>query len=64
MRQQSIVRKQPLSLGDDCLVFKVGKKESICTDCNLPVKKCNGDCKRFKEEMKKLKKKQKEGKNL
>ena len=62
MRQQSIVRRQPLSLGDDCLVFRVGEEESICTDCNLPVKKCNGDCKRFREEMKKLKKKQKENK--
>lgn len=62
MREISITKRHPLSLGDDCLVFKVGEEESICTDCNLPVKKCNGDCKRFKEEMKKLKKKQKEGK--
>ena len=62
MREISITKRQPLSLGYDCLVFKVGEEESICTDCNLPVKKCNGDCKRFREEFKKLKKKQKEGK--
>lgn len=62
MREINLIRKQPLSLGYDCLVFKVGEEESICTDCNLPVKKCNGDCKRFREEMKKLKNKKKEGK--
>lgn len=62
MREISITKRQPLSLGYDCLVFKVGEEESICTDCNLPVKKCNGDCKRFREGFKKLKKKQKEGK--
>lgn len=64
MRQQSIVKRHPLSLGDNGLVFKVGEEESICTDCNLPVKKCNGDCKHFREEMKKLKlkKAKKEGK--
>ena len=61
MREQSIVRRQPLSLGDDCLVFRVGEEEGICVNCD-PKKKCNGDCKRFREEMKKLKKKQKEGK--
>ena len=66
MREISITKRQPLSLGDNTLTFKVGEEESICTDCNLPVKKCNGDCKRFREEMKKLKlkKKQKEGKKL
>ena len=58
MREISITKRQPLSLGDDCLIFRVGEEESICTDCNLPVKKCNGNCKRFREEMKKLKKKQ------
>ena len=62
MREQSVVRKQPLSLGNDSLIFKVGEEENICVSCNLPVKKCNGDCKRFKEEIKKLKKEQKEGK--
>ncbi|MBR2870072.1 MAG: hypothetical protein IKB98_01640 [Clostridia bacterium] len=62
MRETSITKRQPLSLGDNALTFKVGEEESICTDCNLPVKKCNGDCKRFKEEFKKLKKKQKENK--
>lgn len=64
MREISIINRQPLSLGDDCLVFKVGEEESICTDCNLPEKKCNGDCKRFKEEFKKLKNKKKEDKML
>ena len=53
MRQISIINRQPLSLGDDCLVFKVGEEESICTDC-----------KRFREEFKKLKNKKKEDKML
>lgn len=61
MRQTSIVRRQPLSLGDDCLMFKVGEEESICVNCD-PKKNCNGDCKRFREEFKKLKNKKKEGK--
>ena len=55
MREINLTRKQPLSLGNDCLVFKVGEEEDICVSCNLPAKKCNGDCKRYKEEMEKLK---------
>lgn len=35
---------------------KFGEKESICGYCNLPSKQCNGDCKRYKEEISKLKK--------
>lgn len=40
--------------------FYVPKKSSpeasICTDCKLPQSKCNGNCKRYKEEISKLKK--------
>lgn len=35
--------------------INIGEKERICTDCDLPKKKCNGDCKRYKEEYKKIK---------
>ena len=53
-----IVRRVPLTLGNDNLIFRVGEEESICTNCTLPVKKCNGDCNRFKKEVKKLRAKQ------
>ena len=38
MRETSITKRQPLSLGDNALSFKVGEEESICTDCQIPVK--------------------------
>ena len=53
MREPTIVHHQPLSLGNDSLVFKVGEKESICVFCKE--KSCKGNCKRFKEEVKKMK---------
>jgi hypothetical protein len=53
MREIDITKKQPLSLGNDCLVFKVGEKESICVYCKE--KGCKGNCKRYKEEVKKIK---------
>ena len=62
MIHTNIVRKHPISTGDICLEFNSTPEHRICTECTLPKKKCNGDCKRFREEMKKLKKKQKEGK--
>lgn len=34
---------------------KSSPEASICTDCKLPQSKCNGNCKRYKEEHKKLK---------
>ena len=37
---------------------KFGEKESICGYCDLPSKKCNGNCKRYKEELAKIKEKQ------
>ena len=40
----------------------IGEKESICIDCKLPKKKCNGDCKRYKELYKKLKGEKENGK--
>lgn len=61
----NVVRRIPLTLGNESLIFRIGEEESICTNCNLPVKKCNGDCKRFKAEIKKLRaKQQKEGEKL
>lgn len=56
-----IVRRIPLTLGNDSLIFRVGEEESICVNCD-PKKKCKGDCKRFREELKKLKNKKQEGK--
>ena len=38
-------------------VIKVGEEERICVNCDLPAKKCNGECKRYYEEIKKLKQK-------
>ena len=54
MREIDLTKKQPSSLGDDYLVFEVGEEESICVNCNLPAEKCNGECKRYRAEMKKL----------
>ena len=53
MVKKSIVKHQPLSLGDDCLVFKVGEEESICVYCKSA--KCKGNCERLRTERKKLK---------
>ena len=39
---------------------KIGKKERICINCNLPAKKCGLNCKRYKSELKKLKEQQNE----
>ena len=36
---------------------KTSPEASICTDCKLPQSKCNGNCKRYKEEHRKLKEK-------
>jgi hypothetical protein len=58
MKEIDITKRQPSSLGDSCLVFKTTPETDICFSCD-PNKKCNGDCKRFREEMKKLKKKRK-----
>lgn len=48
MRETAILKHQPLSLGNNSLVVKVGEKESICVYCK-------GNCKRYKEEVKKIK---------
>ena len=53
MREPTIVKHQPLYQGNDSLVLKVGEKESICVYCKEKV--CKGDCKRYKEEVKKIK---------
>lgn len=56
MREQSITRKQPLSLFSNNKIFGTTPETEICLNCT--VKKCNGECKRYKEEIKKLKQKQ------
>jgi hypothetical protein len=55
MKQQSITKRIPLSIGDYGWQIKVGEEERICVDCNLP--KCNGECKRYREKLKELKEK-------
>lgn len=56
MREQSITRKQPLSLFSNNKIFGTTPETEICLNCT--VKKCNGECKRYKEEIKRLKQKQ------
>lgn len=61
----SPIKKQPTSLLRNTMVFKTTPETDICFKCNLSAKKCNGECKRYREEIKKLKsirKQQKEGK--
>lgn len=55
MREQSITRKQPLSLFSNNKIFGTTPETEICLNCT--VKKCKGECKRYKEEIKKLKQK-------
>lgn len=52
MREQSITRKQPLSLFSNNKIFGTTPEAEICLNCT--VKKCNGECKRYKDEMKRL----------
>ena len=55
MRLREIPNK-PISVENKFdLVIKVGEEESICVNCDLP--KCNGECKRYREKLKELKKK-------
>lgn len=54
MREQSIIRKQPLSLFSNNKIFGTTPETEICFKCTE--KRCKGDCKHFKEEMRKLKK--------
>lgn len=53
MHQQSITKRQPTTLWDKSFNFKSTPLTDICLKCeNI---KCNGECVRFKEELKKLK---------
>ena len=54
-----IINRQCLSAGDELSTFKISPESKICFDCKIPVNKCNGECKRFREEIKKLKLKEK-----
>lgn len=50
------IPKRPIVMVDSYdLVIKVGEEEGICVNCDLP--KCNGECKRYREKLKELKKK-------
>ena len=62
MPEIDIVRKQPNSMGEIRIEFFPTPEQKICLNCPLPAKKCNGNCKRYKEELKKLKEKSKENK--
>lgn len=53
MREQSITRKQPLSLFSNNIIFGTTPETEICLNCTVKI--CNGDCKRYKDEMKRLK---------
>lgn len=54
MREQSITKKQPLILFSNNKIFGTTPETEICFKCTE--KRCKGDCKHFKEEMRKLKK--------
>ena len=53
MREQSITRKQPLSLFSNNIIFGTTSETEICLNCTE--KECNGECKRYRDEMKRLK---------
>jgi hypothetical protein len=43
------------------LTFKVSKKARICTDCKLSDSNCSERCKRYKEELAKLREEARNG---
>ena len=53
MREQSITRKQPLNLFSNNIIFGTTPETEIGLNCTVKI--CNGDCKRYKDEMKRLK---------
>ena len=61
MREPTIYNNNFASLNDNSVSFETTPETEICFSCD-PKKKCNGDCKRFREEMRKLKRKEKEKK--
>lgn len=61
MREPTIYNNNFASLSDNSVSFETTPETEICFSCD-PKKKCNGDCKRFREEMRKLKRKEKEKK--
>lgn len=54
MRQPQIIKKQPITLFDSLTRYGTTPETEICLECTE--KRCNGNCKHFKEEMRKLKK--------
>lgn len=56
MRQPQITKRQPITLFDSLTRYGTTPETEICLNCT--VKKCKGMCKRYKEEIKKLKQKQ------
>lgn len=57
MRPSPVYRITYSSLNDNSVSFKTTPETEICFKCD-PNKKCNGNCKRFKEEKAKLKQKE------
>ena len=52
---RAIAGRQPVNLFESTMIFTPSAEISICFKCTLPASKCNGECKRFREEMKKIK---------
>lgn len=48
------MKKQPISAFVNAIIYETTPETEICFKCTE--KRCKGDCKHFKEEMKKLKK--------
>ena len=55
MKTISPTKRQPHSVFNNGLIFKTTPEIEICLNCPLPSKKCGDGCKRYKEELKKIK---------
>lgn len=52
MRKQSITKRQPTTLYDRNTAYNTTPETEICLNCDIL--KCNGECQRYKDEMKRL----------
>lgn len=59
MRVQPLTKRQPKTIGETIAIYRTTPETEICLNCDI--KKCNGECKRYTSEMKKLKKQKKDG---
>lgn len=53
LRLPTIAKRQPVNLYGDKTTYHSTPETEICLNCRT--KKCNGECARLKEELKKLK---------